>query len=224
MNKLLPVVLLALASCKGFTDAIDLRLTRDPISIQNGIATRDYAISFDRACAASEGGLRGSEVAVSQPPVRVGDSFKAVGVMKDGRPVEVAVTRVSTLTRIAIRVGAEDTNDNRAVAKGIHHRIEDDFQVVRRTYNTGFDPVWQATQKSVPTVENKVQPDATLGQVQGKKQDGTPVIITIQRTEDGRTRITVEVGASGSAAARDDAVKIAKAVSDALGVKAEEDK
>jgi hypothetical protein len=224
MKRLLPAVLLALAACKGFTDAMDLKLRRDPISIQNGIATRDYAVSYDRACSACESGLRNAEVNLSQPPVRIGDTFKANGTLKDGRPVEVSITRASTLTRVAIKVGAEDTNDNRAVSRSIHARIEDDFQVVRRTYNTGFDPVWQATQKSVPTVENKVQPDATLGQVQGKKQDGTPVIITIQRTEDGRTRITVEVGASSSAAAREDAVKIARAVSDALGVKAEEDK
>ena len=47
--------------------------------------------------------------------------------------------------------------------------------------------------------------------------------MTIQRTEDGRTRITIEVGTSASPQSREDAVRLAKAISEALGVKAEED-
>ncbi len=229
MNKrtllvLLPVLLAGCEGLKKMSNTISTgvggQLTRSKISIQEGVATCDYAVSYDRAVVATESALRAYEIALSEP-MRGPGSYSAKGALKDGRPVEVTIRPVSTLSRVAVRVGTEDTNRNRDDAKAIHYRIDDDCQVVRRTYNTGFDPVWQASQKVVPPDE-RIQPDNTLGQMKGKR-DGTPVVMTIQRTEDGRTRITIEVGSSTNPQSREDAVKLAKAISEALGMKADED-
>ncbi len=220
----LPVLLAGCAGLKKMSNSISTgiggQLSRSKISIQNGVATCDYTVSYDRAVLATESALRSYDITLTDP-MRGPASYSAKGTLKDGRAVEVTVTPVSTLSRVAVRVGAEDTNRNRDDAKAIHYRIDDDCQVVRRTYNTGFDPVWQAGQKVVPPDE-RIQPDNTLGQMKGKR-DGTPVVMTIQRTEDGRTRITIEVGSSANPQSREDAVKLAKAISEALGLKAEED-
>jgi hypothetical protein len=201
--------------------AIMASQNRDPISIQDGVATRDYAISFNRCWAAVESSLRSFEVQV-EPVKRDGDVASVAGVMKDGQRVEVSAAKLHGLTHVGVRVGAEDTEDNRNSARRIHHKIDEDFQVVRRHWARTFDPVWDASQKSGVQVDSRVQPDNTLGQIQGKLADGTGVIITIQKIEESRTRITIEVGTAASPETSKQAVDLARQISLALGIKSEE--
>ena len=205
----------------GAAAAIASSATRDPISIQDGVATCDYKISFDRCWAGVEGALRGVE-AVLDPVQRGAESASVRGRLKDGSPVEVTATRIYMATRIGVKVGVEDTIANREVAKKIHAGIDENLQVVRRHYTQGFDPVWDASQKSGVKVDQVIKPDNTIGQIQGKRDDGTPVIITVQKIDGSRTRITIEVGATASQNGTWQATELARAVSKALGVKSEE--
>ncbi len=205
----------------GAAAAIASSATRDPISIQDGVATCDYKISFERGWAGVEGALRSFEV-VLEPVQRGVESASVRGRMKDGSPVEVTASKGYMATRIAVRVGVEDTNANREVSKKIQAKIDEDMQVVRRHYSQGFDPVWKASENSGLAIDQKIQPDNTIGQIQGKRADGTPVIITVQKVDSSRTRITIEVGATASQNATWQATELARAVSKALGVKSEE--
>lgn len=193
----------------------------DPISYPEGVATRDYSVSYERAWAGVESGLRAMEV-VSEPPSRGPDSGSVRGRTKEGEPVDVRISKIYMQTRVEIKVGREDTQANRDAARAIHGKIDEDFQVLRRHYARNFEPVWEASKKSGLQDPQVVQPDNTLGQIQGKRSDGTPVIMTIQKVEPSRTRITIEVGTAGTPESRQQAMEMAKTISRALGIQSEE--
>ena len=108
------------------------------------------------------------------------------------------------------------------IAREIHAKIDSDFDIVRRHYPSEFGPVWDASQKTV-IVQKKVQPDDRLGRIAAAMKDGSAVVITLQKVDDSRTRVTIEVGSQPTEESKKEALEIAEHISKELGVTAEED-
>lgn len=194
----------------------------DPISIQEGVATRDYDASRDHVVEAAPSALQKVDVKVEAPTTDEGvTQFK--GSLKDGRPVDLKISTVNILTRVEVKVGDEDTEENRTVAREIHAAIDAASDVVRVHYEQGFPPVWDASQKISAKVEKRLQPDDRLGRILAAQKDGTTITITLQLVDEARTRVTVEVDAKEPGKSREVASAVVHEISGALGMKAEEE-
>jgi hypothetical protein len=208
----------------GAAYAILASQNMDPIAFQGGWAIRDYAVSMDRGWAAVESALRGAECRMQ--PASHGATAKSIaGETKDGLAIQARASQQGALVRVEVKVGdREDTDENRKIARDIHARIDADFQIVRRHYPKSFSSVYEASQKVEVKEARKFDPgDEKLAQISGKRADGTQVVITIQKVDDNRTRITVEVGTQADEKTKKEALDIAQQISEALGVKPEEE-
>ncbi len=228
MTKLLPILALPLLTgCPIIVVAAAIGMiaasqNMDPITIQDGVAWRDYDVSYDRCWAAVESSVRSLTPDV-QPPATGELSNTILAKLPDGRPVEVRASRRDLQTRVEVRVGAEDTEANRETAREIHAKIDADFDIVRRHYPKEFGPVWDASQKTGLEVRKKIQPDDRLGRIAAAMKDGTSVVITLQKIDDARTRVTIEVGTTPTEESKKEALQLAETISKELGVAAEED-
>jgi hypothetical protein len=196
----------------------------DPITFQDGVATRIYTISFDRCCGSVDTALKG--ISATLDPVGIHEADRAAwsGKLADGRPFTIKALSQNLLTQVDVKVGTEDMEADRTSARDIHAKIDDDVEVVRRHYPEGFPTVWNATEKTELSEQQKVNPNNQIGRIAGKLKDGTPVVITLQLVAESRTRVTVEVGSKPTPEAQQQALELAHQISKALGVEAEEEK
>src|SRR5262245_16898242 len=140
----------------------------DPITFQDGVATRVYTITFDRCCSSVDTALKAQAVTLDPAGIREADRAAWTGKLADGRPFTIKALNQSMLTQVDVKVGSEDTEADRTTARDLHARIDDDVEVIRRHYPEGFPVVWTATEKTELTEQQKVNPNNQIGRIAGK--------------------------------------------------------